>query len=227
MVQYCSGGKWGLLLRRPLEAMSRTLPLVFVYWLVVAIFMKRLFLWAQYTIERHCRLRSSRASSPRSRPHCLDFKRPMLNPDMFYLVGLLCFAIWGFYYLAPQHAGAQREQGLAEQHALLDQEVREHQRPRHPGLLAHHDRGGHLLGHVDGPHLVLLGLRPAVPRRSGLLGAGALHHRFHLALQGRALQDDPPPDRAARSGQVHLRLRHAQHLPGLLAVPHHLVGQSA
>ena len=35
MVQYCSGGKWGLLLRRPLEAMSRTLPLVFVYWLVV------------------------------------------------------------------------------------------------------------------------------------------------------------------------------------------------
>src|ERR1039457_3788393 len=29
MVQYCTGGKWGLLLRRPLEAMSRTLPLVF------------------------------------------------------------------------------------------------------------------------------------------------------------------------------------------------------
>src|SRR5271169_2670558 len=28
MVQYLSGGKWGLLVRRPLEAMSRTLPLV-------------------------------------------------------------------------------------------------------------------------------------------------------------------------------------------------------
>ncbi len=38
MVQYCSGGKWGLLLRRPLEAMSRSLPVVFVYWIVVAIF---------------------------------------------------------------------------------------------------------------------------------------------------------------------------------------------
>src|SRR5580704_4549123 len=47
MVQYCSGGKWGLLLRRPLEAMSRTLPLVFVYWLVVVIWMKKLYLWAQ------------------------------------------------------------------------------------------------------------------------------------------------------------------------------------
>jgi hypothetical protein len=30
MVQYCTGGKWGLLFRRPLEAMSRSLPLVFV-----------------------------------------------------------------------------------------------------------------------------------------------------------------------------------------------------
>ncbi|MGC2250474.1 MAG: hypothetical protein WA626_07350, partial [Acidobacteriaceae bacterium] len=27
MVQWCSGGKWGLLIRRPLEGMSRTLPL--------------------------------------------------------------------------------------------------------------------------------------------------------------------------------------------------------
>ena len=26
MLQYVSGGKWGLLLRRPLEAMTRTLP---------------------------------------------------------------------------------------------------------------------------------------------------------------------------------------------------------
>src|SRR5271166_5326672 len=47
MVQYCSGGKWGLLLRRPLEAMSRSLPLVFVYWFVVALNMKRLYLWAR------------------------------------------------------------------------------------------------------------------------------------------------------------------------------------
>ena len=28
MLQYVTGGKWGLLLRRPLEAMTRTLPLV-------------------------------------------------------------------------------------------------------------------------------------------------------------------------------------------------------
>ena len=46
MLQYCTGGKWGLLLRRPLEAMSRTLPLVFVYWIVIAFSLRKLYLWA-------------------------------------------------------------------------------------------------------------------------------------------------------------------------------------
>ena len=53
------------------------------------------------------------------------------------------------------------------------------------------------------------------------------HHRCDLALQGRAVQDHPAPDRAARPGQAHLCLRDAEHLPGLRAVPDHLVGQPA
>ena len=47
MVQYLSGGKWGLLVRRPLEAMSRCLPLIIVLFLPIGIFMKKLYLWAQ------------------------------------------------------------------------------------------------------------------------------------------------------------------------------------
>src|SRR5215469_12962991 len=50
MVQYCSGGKWGLLLRRPLEAMTRTLWLVFVYWIVVALSQSRLYQWANHAM---------------------------------------------------------------------------------------------------------------------------------------------------------------------------------
>jgi len=34
MVQYVTGGKWGLLLRRPMEAMTRTVPLVALMFLV-------------------------------------------------------------------------------------------------------------------------------------------------------------------------------------------------
>jgi len=94
MVQYCSGGKWGLLLRRPLEAMSRSLPLVFVYWLVVAIEMKKLYLWAAVE-DVSAALKSGWINEVQA--HCIEFKRPMLNPEMFWIIGLLCFAIWGFY----------------------------------------------------------------------------------------------------------------------------------
>ena len=97
MVQYVSGGKWGLLFRRPLEAMTRTLPLVFVYWIVVAIAAKRLFLWAQFTnvADTAAALKAGLISEVQA--HCLDFKRPMLNPTTFILVSVFCFAIWGFY----------------------------------------------------------------------------------------------------------------------------------
>jgi hypothetical protein len=97
MVQYCSGGKWGLLLRRPLEALSRTLPVIFVYWLVIAIFMKRLYLWAQYTTAGDTATALKNGVISEIQAHCLNFKRPMLNPAAFVWVGLLCFGLWFFY----------------------------------------------------------------------------------------------------------------------------------
>src|ERR1700682_5767873 len=41
MLQYVTGGKWGLLLRRPLEAMTRTI------WLGGLLFLPLTFLWEQ------------------------------------------------------------------------------------------------------------------------------------------------------------------------------------
>src|ERR1039458_10072768 len=92
MVQYCSGGKWGLLLRRPLEAMTRTLPLVFVYWVVVALSLKKLSLWAAVT-DVSTALKSGWINEAQA--HAIEFKRPMLNPTSFIVTGLVCFAIWG------------------------------------------------------------------------------------------------------------------------------------
>src|ERR1035438_8218392 len=94
MVQYCSGGKWGLLLRRPLEAMSRTLPLVFVYWVVVALYMKKLYLWAAVS-DGTAALKSGWINEAQA--HAIEFKRPMLNPTAFVVTSLVCFAIWGYY----------------------------------------------------------------------------------------------------------------------------------
>jgi len=106
MVQYCSGGKWGLLLRRPLEAMTRTLPVVFAYWIVVVIFMKRLYLWAEIS-DAAAALKSGLINEAQA--HAIEFKRPMLNPTTFVLAGLICFAIWGFYTWRLNTLGLKRD----------------------------------------------------------------------------------------------------------------------
>ncbi|MGD0548576.1 MAG: hypothetical protein ABR991_12205, partial [Terracidiphilus sp.] len=95
MVQYVTGGKWGLLLRRPLEAMSRTLPLVFVYWVVIAlpVSLKKLYLWTAVT-DVNAALQSGWINEVQA--HAIEFKRPMLNPTAFVLTSLVCFAIWFF-----------------------------------------------------------------------------------------------------------------------------------
>jgi hypothetical protein len=97
MVQYCSGGKWGLLLRRPLEAMSRTLPLVCIYWIVIAFYKAHLYLWAAYTTREATENALKAGVITELQAHCLNFKRPMLNPFAFLWVSALCFAIWFFF----------------------------------------------------------------------------------------------------------------------------------
>ena len=105
MVQYCSGGKWGLLLRRPLEAMSRTMPLVFVYWVVLGFFVKKLYLWAQFSDAAS----ALKAGLTESEAHAIEWKHPMLNVGAFWIVGLICFAIWGFYAWRLNTLSLQRE----------------------------------------------------------------------------------------------------------------------
>jgi hypothetical protein len=106
MVQYLSGGKWGLLLRRPLEAMSRTLPLVFVYWVVVALSLKKLYLWAAVN-DVAAALKSGWINEAQA--HAIEIKRPMLNPTAFVVTGLVCFAIWGFYTWRLNRLGLERD----------------------------------------------------------------------------------------------------------------------
>ncbi len=114
MVQYCSGGKWGLLLRRPLEALSRTLPVVFVYWLVIALFMKRLYLWAQFPTVSDTATALKNGVITEIQAHCIDFKRPMLNVDMFWGVSLLCFAIWTYYAMRLNALALKRDADVPE-----------------------------------------------------------------------------------------------------------------
>jgi len=98
MLQYVSGGKWGLLLRRPLEAMSRTLPLVFIYWIGLGFMLKRLYMWANPKMADDAfNAKLITAEQLGAIKHCIEWKHPMLNVGSFWVAGLVCFAIWGWY----------------------------------------------------------------------------------------------------------------------------------
>jgi hypothetical protein len=106
MLQYCTGGKWGLLLRRPLEAMSRTLPLVFAYWIVTAFSLRKLYLWAAVG-DVSAALKSGWINEVQA--HAIEFKRPMLNPEAFIIVSVACFVIWGYYAWRLNSLGLERD----------------------------------------------------------------------------------------------------------------------
>jgi hypothetical protein len=106
MVQYLTGGKWGLLVRRPLEAMSRTLPLVFVFFLPVGIFAKKLYLWAAVSDPVQA-LKSGWINEAQA--HAIEFKRPMLNITTMWISTIVLFAIWGFYAWRLNALSLQRD----------------------------------------------------------------------------------------------------------------------
>ncbi len=93
MLQYVSGGKWGLLLRRPLEAMTRTLPLVFLMFLPIGFLLKHLYLWARYTTnDALAQGVASHAISEEERLVTIA-KRAMLSPAAAWVQTLIIFGV--------------------------------------------------------------------------------------------------------------------------------------
>lgn len=97
MVQYVSGGKWGLLLRRPLEAMTRTLPLVVVLFLPIGFLMKYLYQWAAFpTVQAELNARAQHLVTDEQALTAIS-KIAMLNPVSVWIQSLLIFAIMGTF----------------------------------------------------------------------------------------------------------------------------------
>jgi hypothetical protein len=95
MLQYVSGGKWGLLLRRPMEAMTRTLPLVALMFVPILAprIGSHLYQWVRYpdaastnNAYLHHRITHEQALTA-------DFKRPMLNPHAMIVESCIIFAV--------------------------------------------------------------------------------------------------------------------------------------
>ncbi|HEX5084658.1 MAG TPA: hypothetical protein VFY40_21660 [Blastocatellia bacterium] len=77
MLQYLTGGDWGVVVRRTLEAAMRTLPWLAIGFLPVALGVRELYVWA----------RPAEAQT-------LDFRTGYLNVPFFIARAVVYFAVW-------------------------------------------------------------------------------------------------------------------------------------
>jgi hypothetical protein len=80
MLQYLTGGAWGIAIRRELEAATRTLPLTAIAFLPIAFGMQHLYEWTHADVLAHDEL--------------LRKKIAYLNPPFFFFRAALAFAVW-------------------------------------------------------------------------------------------------------------------------------------
>ncbi len=92
MLQYVSGGKWGLLLRRPLEAMTRTLPLVAVMLLPVLLLGKHLYQWMAFPTKAAVADALAQGRVTLEQSLTLNAKRSMLSPGPAWIQSVIIFA---------------------------------------------------------------------------------------------------------------------------------------
>jgi hypothetical protein len=93
MLQYVSGGKWGLLLRRPLEAMTRTIWLVGLMFVPIILLWKHLYQWAAYPTAGSVAEALSNHWISLEQAMTLNAKRAMLNPVPAIVQTVVIFAI--------------------------------------------------------------------------------------------------------------------------------------
>ena len=80
MLQYLTGGAWGMVIRRPCEAASRTLPLLLVLFIPIVIGIPHLYQWSHSDIVAH--------------DPVLQHKSIYLNVPFFLIRAGLYFAGW-------------------------------------------------------------------------------------------------------------------------------------
>jgi hypothetical protein len=95
MLQYVTGGKWGLLLRRPLEAMSRTLPLVALFYVPILFpfIGGHLYQWVKFPDLASTQNALANGWINAEQAMTANFKRPMLNPHALIVEYCIIFAV--------------------------------------------------------------------------------------------------------------------------------------
>jgi hypothetical protein len=97
MLQYVSGGKWGLILRRPLEAMTRTLPLVGLMLLPILLLMKHLYQWAAFPNAQATAAAYAKGLMTQEQMLTANAKHAMLSPGAAWVQAIIIFLILGIF----------------------------------------------------------------------------------------------------------------------------------
>ena len=80
MLQYVTGGEWGLMIRRPLGAAARTIPLLAALFIPIVVGLPHIYIWANQEIVE--------------KDHLLHLKQPYLNATGFTIRAAVYFALW-------------------------------------------------------------------------------------------------------------------------------------
>ncbi len=101
MIQHVTGGVWGTVIRRPLEAGTRTLPLMAVLFLPLILGMKHLYVWtdpAEVAKDKHLQ----------------NLTAAYLNPSGFVLRAAVYFVIWGLLVYSLNYFSAKQDHPSTE-----------------------------------------------------------------------------------------------------------------
>jgi hypothetical protein len=110
MVQYVSGGKWGLVLRRPLEAMTRTIWIVIAMLIPILVYMKHLYQWAAFTTAAQT-LRGYHLGLLTDEQHLdIDSKHAMLNPTSVIWQSVIALGFMALVITILNRWSVQRDQ---------------------------------------------------------------------------------------------------------------------
>jgi hypothetical protein len=86
MLQHLTGGAWGLVIRRVLEASTRTLPLMLILFIPIIFGLKQIYPWTN--------------SAFMNETQALRQKAHYLNPSFFLMRAAIYFALWSLLALA-------------------------------------------------------------------------------------------------------------------------------
>jgi hypothetical protein len=93
MVQYLSGGAWGMVSRRIFEASTRNIWLMLLLFLPIAWKLPSIYAWA--AADPTTVLPQATAEEATALRHAIELKAAYLNKSFFYLRAVLFFVIWG------------------------------------------------------------------------------------------------------------------------------------